>query len=425
MAYTTLQIGVTGPKGRIGVGTEYHIDSKYNRSTSWEDIVKGFDAKANRYKQDGRNIVFSNQGVHGLVYNPDAPLADKISQLKKADAAHSHSVHKDFYSFDYYAPIGTDLWDKSAEGAPIYVAGIQGQKAEGHQGGGWGNSGLVIGKNGQVLMKSGHGDINQAVFKGGTFGAAPGSTTVTNTGVAATMDDPATAIQKELATRKKTAKEVVDGLGNNFGSMKSQRLGAALQGAQESIIQKRLDNGENFGTITEEITVPRSTNNNGGNKPGKVTPAGVEAPKPEAPKFNPATALYYGDSVSAGLGHRGAEGDENSASRVGRGASRVLSILQNRPENTFKDKDVVLSSGILNSQTDWENVNKQIELLQSKGANSIRLVGAPQYNKRFAGFNDRLKKISEQYGITFLGGYDARETDNLHPNYSTYPTYRK
>jgi len=254
MAYTTLQIGVTGPKGRIGSGTEYHIDTKYNRNTSWEDIVSAFDAKAGRYKKDGRNIVFSNQGMHGVVYNPDAPLADKISQLKKADAAHSHSVHKDFYSFDYFAPIGTDVYDKSAEGAPIYIAGLEGQKAQGDTGGGYGNYGFVLGKNGQILMKSGHGDNSQSVFKGGTFGTAP---TVTNTGVATAMEDPATAITKELVTRNKTAKEVVNSLGNDFGSMKSSRLGAALQGAQESIINQRMANGANFGTITEEVTLEK------------------------------------------------------------------------------------------------------------------------------------------------------------------------
>jgi hypothetical protein len=141
-------------------------------------------------------------------------------------------------------------------------------------------------------------------------------------------------------------------------------------------------------------------------------------------EFNINNALYFGDSIATGLGHRGQKGTDKSDAQWGRGAHTNLELMRSRPDGTFKGKDIVLSSGILNSGT-WENVNSQIELLQNRGANSIRLVGAPKYNKRFAGYNDRLQNIAKQYGITFLGGYDARNTDNVHPNYSTYPTYRK
>jgi len=170
MSFVTLEVGRTGPAGRIGVGTEYHIDSKYLRSTPWEDKVRAFDAKAQRYAQDGRNIVFSNQGVHGTVYNPSASLDEKINLLQRVDAAHSHSVHDDWNSFDYYAPIGTDIYDKSAENAPIYVAGRSGLKVEGHQGSGWGNSGIVLDASGNPIAKTGHGDTNVAVFGGGVLG---------------------------------------------------------------------------------------------------------------------------------------------------------------------------------------------------------------------------------------------------------------
>ena len=180
MSYNTLEVGRTGPAGRIGVGTEYHIDSKYLRSSSWEDKVKAFDAKANRYSQDGRNIVFSNQGVHGSVYNPSASLEDKVDLLKRVDAAHSHSVHDDWNSFDYYAPIGTDIYDKSAENAPIYVAGPNGLKVEGHQGSGWGNSGIVIGPDGNPIGKTGHGDTNVSMFSGGVLGGEGATFTPAN-----------------------------------------------------------------------------------------------------------------------------------------------------------------------------------------------------------------------------------------------------
>ena len=169
MAYGVLKVGKTGPKGRIGSGSEYHIDSKYSRGTSWEDIAGRFDAKAGAYSKDGRNIVFSNEGVANTVYDPNASLEDKVSLLKKVDGAHSHSVSPDFYSFDFYAPVGTDIWDKSAEGAPIYLAGTPGRKALGGQGGGYGNFAYVMDKDGNVVGKTGHGDTDQDIFGGGMF----------------------------------------------------------------------------------------------------------------------------------------------------------------------------------------------------------------------------------------------------------------
>jgi hypothetical protein len=167
MAYSTMQIGITGPSGRIGSGTEFHIDSKYASSLPWEDIDRRFKAKADRYAQEGRNIVFSNQGVSGAVYNPNAPLEERISLLQRAASA--HAPREGFRSFDYYAPIGTDRWDKSAEGAPIYVAGSKGSKAKGYSGGDYGNYAYVLDASGRVVGKSGHGDTAQAVFAGGSF----------------------------------------------------------------------------------------------------------------------------------------------------------------------------------------------------------------------------------------------------------------
>ena len=164
MSYLTQQIGKTGPAGRIGSGTEYHIDTKYSRTLPFEEQVKAFDAKAKRYAKDGRNIVFSNNAVAGMVYDPSASLEDKIQLLQSASSAHSHSVSPDFHSYDYYAPVGTDRSDKSAEGAPIYLAGLPGMKVEGSQGGGYGNFGLLTDSKGNVIGKSGHGDTQLPVF---------------------------------------------------------------------------------------------------------------------------------------------------------------------------------------------------------------------------------------------------------------------
>ena len=173
MAYQIQQIGITGPQGRIGSGDEYHIDTKFSNTLSMEDVRDRFDTLAGQYKSDGRNIEFSNQGVGGEVYSLDMSPEDRLSLLQRA--ANAHSQRDGWHSFDYYAPnVGTDRWDKSAEGAPIYVVGGSGLKIEGGSGGGYGNYGAVIGADGQVISKSGHGDTNQSVYGGGAFGTDSG-----------------------------------------------------------------------------------------------------------------------------------------------------------------------------------------------------------------------------------------------------------
>ena len=158
--YRPVQIGVTGPKGRMGSGTGYHIDSKYSSSLPWEDIVGRFDAKANLYAQQGRNIVFSNQGMDYAAYNPKAEMAAKVALLQKAAGA--HAPRKNVRSFDYFATKGTDVWDKSAEGAPIYLAVQDGRTPTISQSPDYGVYGAVTDQEGNVLGKSGHGDTRAA-----------------------------------------------------------------------------------------------------------------------------------------------------------------------------------------------------------------------------------------------------------------------
>ena len=159
---------------------------------------------------------------------------------------------------------------------------------------------------------------------------------------------------------------------------------------------------------------------------GKVTKppvvSTVEAPQaitPEPVEFNPSAALFYGDSIATGLGHNSARGDDTSDAQWGRGAASVLALMNSRPQGTFKDKDVVLSTGILNSGADWDTVKAQLNFLQGRGAKSIRLVGVPNTDK-YPGWNDQLQQIATDSGVTFLGGYTPG-SDGVHmPDYSTY-----
>ena len=181
---------------------------------------------------------------------------------------------------------------------------------------------------------------------------------------------------------------------------------------------------------SDETSTPISTNNpTSTNTPEAPKPGKVETPlaKPEAsaefPEFNPSNALYYGDSIATGLGHGGARGNADSDAMWGRGAADTLALLNNRPEGTFKGRDVVLSSGVLNSGADWDTVRSQVRLLQNRGANSIRLVGAPSGSDRFSGYNENLSSISDELGVNFLGGYTPGN-DGVHFDYTNSPVYR-
>jgi hypothetical protein len=65
MAYPVFRSGYTGPSGKIGGSTEYHIDLKMLQSLPIAERVKAMDAVANQYESIGRNIEFSNPAVSG------------------------------------------------------------------------------------------------------------------------------------------------------------------------------------------------------------------------------------------------------------------------------------------------------------------------------------------------------------------------
>ena len=249
MNYSAIEIGRTGPEGKIGKGWEYHIDTKFSDRMTWEDIRDRMDTLALKYKEDGRHIEFSNAGVAGQRYDLATSPQQRLELLQRAAGAHNHSYNPGFHSFDYYAPkIGFDRYHKSAEGAPIYLVGSEGRSAQGGSGQGYGNFAYVVDENDNVVSKTGHGDISLPVFQGGTFGSGvqwARHLGVPTVGATASVQEPKPS--PRMAYQVFTAGDVVKGFNNNFDQMESSDLGAALKGAQEAIIQKRMDAGENFG----------------------------------------------------------------------------------------------------------------------------------------------------------------------------------
>ena len=180
MAYLTRQIGITGPSQYIGGSSDYHIDSKFGSHLPMTTVRDKFDALASRYAEDGRIIEFSNQGVAGRQYSMDLSPKERLQLLQSAAAA--HAKRDGWHSFDYYAPNeGFDRWDSSAEGAPIYVIGTDGNNFETGTGGGYGNYAVVLDDRGNIISKSGHGDDREALPEFGKFGSGKSLTLTSDT----------------------------------------------------------------------------------------------------------------------------------------------------------------------------------------------------------------------------------------------------
>jgi hypothetical protein len=165
MGYQLFESGVTGPSANIGGSSEYHIDSKFSTKLGEDEARRRFEAKVRKYRELGRNVEFSNEGVGGLVYDLDADEDSRRDLFRKAYGA--HAPRDGWYSLDYYAPKqGHDRFHESAEGAPIFaVAGPDGRRETG-TGGNYGFHSLIYDKDGSLISKVGHGDDRFPVTSG-------------------------------------------------------------------------------------------------------------------------------------------------------------------------------------------------------------------------------------------------------------------
>ncbi len=163
MSYLTERSGFTAPPGKGGRGTPYHIDLKLLSSLPVTERVKMFDALARQKQAIGREIEFSNPAVSGRRWNVSSPLAEKVDLLEKAAAAHGHSQHSGWQSFDYYAPFkGKSRFDKGAvEDASIYIPAVAGGKVRRGSGGGYGYYSESLDPSGRVIARVGHGNIDR------------------------------------------------------------------------------------------------------------------------------------------------------------------------------------------------------------------------------------------------------------------------
>ena len=155
--------GFTGPSKNIGGSTEYHIDLKILKNMPLQERIRAMDSLANQYQSIGRQIEFSNPGVSGKIWNPAAPLAEKVDLLERGAAAHGHSQHQGWDSYDFYVPFkGKSRFDPGAvEGASIYIPAVPGGKIRRGSGGGYGYYSEALDPTGKVVFRVGHGDITR------------------------------------------------------------------------------------------------------------------------------------------------------------------------------------------------------------------------------------------------------------------------
>lgn len=166
----------TGPSRNIGGGSArnaYHIDTKMARSLSFEEIDAYFMQMARAYEQQNRRIEFSNSAVADEIYDPNAPQADRISLLRRAAAAHSHSVSQNYYSFDYYIPQdGDSRHGASVRGAEMYLPSVPGGRIDYGTAGNYGNFAIIYDAAGNPIIKTGHGDNSRSLPSDRAFPAA-------------------------------------------------------------------------------------------------------------------------------------------------------------------------------------------------------------------------------------------------------------
>jgi hypothetical protein len=158
----------TGPEGRIGAGTGYHVDARFVTGLSLKDKVAMMDSMASAHAAEGYVMEFSGRGVGDLRWNLNASQKEKEELAKRVLVSH-HSTREGYEPFDYFIVKqnvksrfvgGNDLSVSGIAGANIMAPRISGGSFEyQEQPGGYGRFLIIRDKNGNLVMKIGHGDL--------------------------------------------------------------------------------------------------------------------------------------------------------------------------------------------------------------------------------------------------------------------------
>ena len=149
----------TGPAGRIGAGTEYHVDGRFMHNIPLKDKIAMLDSMASAHAQEGFVMEFSGAGVEGRRWSPGMSVKEKEEFAKKVLASH-HEDRFPWQAFDYFIvkKNARDRFDISAEGANIMAPLLKDGSYEYQESSGEGKNLIIRDKNGNEIMKILHGD---------------------------------------------------------------------------------------------------------------------------------------------------------------------------------------------------------------------------------------------------------------------------
>ncbi len=149
----------TGPAGRIGAGTEYHVDARIVPDLPLRDKIAMIDSMASAHSQEGYVMEFSGRGVAGLRWDPNMSYSEKEKLARKVLKSH-WAARSGWEPFDYFIVKKTarDRYDVSAQGSNIMAPRISGGSYVYGEDGGRGRFLSIRDKNGREIFQVMHGD---------------------------------------------------------------------------------------------------------------------------------------------------------------------------------------------------------------------------------------------------------------------------
>jgi len=156
---------VTGPEANIGMRptptgrNSYHVDTKFAKSLAMDDVINMMDQLSRGYEEQDRTIEFSNDAVRGRRYSTDLSHAEKVDLMRAAFAAHSHNLHSNMNSIDYYInKENEDRFGDSAKNVEILSPTLGGKKLRFGTASGMGGLVDLLDAQGNILSTTLHGD---------------------------------------------------------------------------------------------------------------------------------------------------------------------------------------------------------------------------------------------------------------------------
>jgi hypothetical protein len=149
----------TGPAGRIGAGTEYHVDARIVPDLPLRDKIAMIDSMAAAHAQEGYVMEFSGRGVAGSRWDPNMSYSEKEKLARKVLKSH-WAARSGWEPFDYFIvkKAARDRYDISAQGSNIMAPRIPGGSYVYGEGGGRGRFLSIRDKNGREIFQVMHGD---------------------------------------------------------------------------------------------------------------------------------------------------------------------------------------------------------------------------------------------------------------------------